>query len=93
MNRSADGKFEIVFFEDSRKTKEVSRESGAWWVKADAFYTHTKDVPTPDSYRYEVLNSSAVRFTSLKRDPSGDCAGAYEFTDHKVSAPKVKPAQ
>ena len=84
MARYADGKFEIAFFKDPHRTKESSRERGVWWVKGNEFYTHTKGVAAPDGYRYKVLSENTVRFTVLKRDPSGDCQAAYEFTDHRV---------
>jgi hypothetical protein len=84
MNRSADGKFEIIFYSDVNRSKEEDREQGIWWIKDKIFFTQTEGVPMPESYTYQVLNNDEVRFEVTTRDPSADCQEDYEFTDHRV---------
>ncbi|MDO8414067.1 MAG: hypothetical protein Q7S51_09800 [Gallionellaceae bacterium] len=84
ITRTYGGKFEIIRYTDSNKTKEVGRERGIWWVKASEYYAKTLGAPTPNGYNYVLLNQDKVRYTVLKGDPSADCKADYEFTEQRI---------
>lgn len=83
LTRTADGKFDIVFYSDPDKIDATGREHGRWWVKADRFYLQTEGVETPERYTYVILDQNTVRFDVVDRDPSADCQADYQFTDHR----------
>jgi len=84
MKRSQDGKFEVAFYTNPKKTKLANREVGRWETKGDKLSLFTKGVATPDVYTYTFLDNDTVHLSQIKRDPTGDCMADYEFTDHRV---------
>ncbi len=84
MTRSPDGKFEITFYKNPRKTQLAGREIGRWETKGDKLSLFTNGVATPEVYTYTFTDNDTVHLSNIKRDASADCMADYEFTDHRV---------
>lgn len=79
-----DGRFTITFFRDAQQTQVIQTEQGSWSAVNGKNELRTDGVRTPDVYTYKLVDPDTVHYVSVAADPSSDCQGDYEFTEHRI---------
>ncbi|MFC5609832.1 hypothetical protein [Variovorax soli] len=79
-----DGRFEITFFADAERKKELHTERGTWRASDGRNELKTDGVPTTEVYTYSFADPNTVRYVNTVRDPSADCQADYEFLEHRT---------
>lgn len=93
MSRTADGKFEIIFFGDAEKTLIQGQAKGLWKTADGKISLFFDGVTSPDIYTYNFTDNNSVKLSNIKRDPSADCMADYEFTDHRMNELQVESSE
>jgi hypothetical protein len=81
---TADGRFEVSFFDDKKRTSPVQIERGTWKAKEGKSELKTDGVPTAEVYLYTVIDNDTIKYVNTVKDPSADCQADYEFTEYRV---------
>ncbi|MCY1301825.1 hypothetical protein D9M71_314940 [compost metagenome] len=80
----ADGKFTITFFSDAEHKARIQTEKGTWRTYDGINELKTNGVPTPELYRYTLLDANTVKYVNIVSDPSADCQSDYEFVEKRI---------
>lgn len=80
-NIAADGRFGMVFFEDSARTKLLTKRGGYWYTRNNIVLFDDIGSKKYNPYHYQVIDGDTVYYKSIT--PNGGC-GLPVFTLHRV---------
>jgi hypothetical protein len=80
--RTADGKYRIIFTAVQNCDVQTFVEKGKWWTEKGKFYEQAEDGKDIDVYQYEVVHNLVVKFKSITLLGKSD--NTYEFEDYRI---------
>ncbi|TAG52899.1 MAG: hypothetical protein EAZ27_11655 [Cytophagales bacterium] len=85
-NRFKNGEYSVNFKYNLKGRNTELTETGKWKTKKNVYYVNTKQMRKFDTFIFEIINDSTIKFTAIKLDESTDVANRenYSFIDHKI---------
>jgi len=79
-----DGRFEISFFANKKRTRLLQTDLGNWNTKDGKLELKVDGVRTPEVYLYTLIGDDTIKYVNPMKDLVVDCQANYEFIEHRA---------